>query len=111
MAIDFSILITDEWLPRPPGSLAHMLGVTYEVDENGIIVLDMGRDNFRDPDTGKPDRDAFAAHWVNEYMIHRSENNREVSDEERARVEEFFGKMADWMKRKDATTVRLQMWW
>ena len=104
MAIDFSILITDEWLPRPPGSLAHMLGVTYEVDENGIIVLDMGHGNFKDPD-------AFAAHWVNEYMTYRSERNREVSDEDRARTEEFFGKMADWMKRKDATIVRLQMWW
>ena len=110
MAIDFSILITDEWLPRPPGCLAQMLAIIYGMDEDGIVVLNM-RDHFTDPDTGKPDRDAFAAHWVNEYMTHQSENNRPVSDDERARTEEFFGKMADWMKRKDATTVRLQMWW
>lgn len=111
MAIDFSILITDEWLPRPPGALAQLLAETYEADEDGIIVLHMDQARFRDPDTRKPDHDAFAAHWVNEYALLQSEAGRAVSDEERAQSEEFFGKMADWMKRKDATTVRLQMWW
>lgn len=111
MAIDFSILITDEWLPRPPGRLAKMLAETYEAGEEGIIVLNMDRDYFRNPDTGKPDGDIFAAHWVNEYVLLQSEAGRAVSDAERAQTEEFFGKMADWMKRKDATKVRLQLWW
>ena len=111
MAIDFGILKLDEWLPRPPGALAQMLAETYEAGEEGIIVLYMDQAHFKDPDTGKPDFDAFAAHWVNEYVLLQSEAGRAVPDEERARTEEFFGKMADWMRRHDMNSARLQMWW
>lgn len=111
MSIDFGILKLDEWLPRPPRRLAHMLAQTYEAGEEGIIVLQMDREYFKDPDTGAPDYDAYAAHWVNEYVLIQSEDGRAVSNEERALVEEFFGKMTDWMRRHDMNIARLWMWY
>lgn len=111
MSIDFGILKLDEWLPRPPRRLAHMLARTYEAGEDGIIVLHMDRNHFKDADTGAPDYDAFAAHWVSEYVLIQSEDGHAVSDEERAQAEEFFVKMADWMRRHDMNIARLWMWY
>ena len=111
MSIDFGILKLDEWLPRPPGRLAQMLAETYEAGEDGIIVLYMDQQHFKDPDTGAPDYAAYAAHWVNEYVLLQSEDGHAVSDEERALVADFFGKMTDWMKRHDMNMARLWMWY
>ena len=111
MAIDYGILITDEWLPRPPTSLTCQLTSTYEPGEEGIIVIEMRRSDYLDAATGAIDYDAYRAHLMDEFLLLEDEAGRQVSDDEKTRAGAFFDGMVNWMKRKDATTVRLQMWW
>ena len=111
MAIDYSILITDEWLPRPPVKLTDQLTAVYGPGHGGIIVIEMRRSDYLDAATGAIDYDAYRAYLMDEFLLVEDESGRQVSDDEKTRAGAFFDGMVNWMKRKEATTVRLQMWW